>query len=343
MLNAETGTEAPASSSPFSIQHSAFSTRYSWRLLRAGPLLLDGGGMFGVIPRVLWSKAFTPDDLGRITLAQNCLLLERVGSDVGPRNVLIETGSGDKLGPKSRRIWGLTDRTVLTALAELNVAPESIDAVILSHLHFDHAGGLTRRAQPGERPTWTGPSESESGVVPSFPNAAIYVQRREWIDALANRSAMTRTYMKDNLEPLRDRVHLLDGVHAFPHGHTPDRDELPAEPAESRFVSAVPGIDAILVPGHTWGQQAIRFTDDRGRTVVFTPDVMPTVHHVGSAYNLAYDVEPYTSTLTRHWFLEEAASKDWLLVLDHEPGNPAVRVRPDGKGWYRLIPEEGIA
>ena len=92
------------------------------------------------------------------------------------------------------------------------------------------------------------------------------------------------------------------------------------------------------MPGHTWGQQAILFTDERGRTVVFTPDVMPTVNHVGAAYSLAYDVEPYTTMITKRWFLAEAAERDWLLILDHEPGNPCMRVRPDGKGWYVLVP-----
>ena len=99
----------------------------------------------------------------------------------------------------------------------------------------------------------------------------------------------------------------------------------------------LPGISVFLVPGHTWGQQAIKFIDDRGRTVVFTPDVMPTVHHVGAAHNLAYDVEPYTSTITRRWFLNEAVAGDWLLVLDHEPNEACVRVLEDGKGWFRLL------
>jgi glyoxylase-like metal-dependent hydrolase (beta-lactamase superfamily II) len=93
------------------------------------------------------------------------------------------------------------------------------------------------------------------------------------------------------------------------------------------------------LPGHTWGQQAILFTDDRGQTVVFTPDLMPTVHHVGAAYSLAFDIEPFVTMVNKRWFLDEAAKNDWLLVLDHEPGNPRVRVRTDGKGWYKLVEE----
>jgi glyoxylase-like metal-dependent hydrolase (beta-lactamase superfamily II) len=330
--------------SSFTLQHSEWSPRYSWRLLRAGPILLDGGGMFGVIPRALWSRALPPDDLGRVTLGHNCLLLHRIGQEGdGPRRVLIETGSGDKFGPKSRQIWGLTDDTVQHAVERAGLADIDIDAVIVSHLHFDHAGGLTRRARPGETPDWTGPSECESGVKLTFPSASVHVQRREWEDACVNRSVMTRTYLKENLEPIRDRLRLIDSPPPFPQGYIPERNELPASLASSRFTPIVPGIQGFLVPGHTWGQQAIVFTDDRNRTVVFTPDVLPTIHHVGSAYNLAYDVEPYTSTVTRHWFLEEAVKNDWLLVLDHEPGDPCQRVRPDGKEWYRLVPEEGVA
>ena len=106
------------------------------------------------------------------------------------------------------------------------------------------------------------------------------------------------------------------------------------------MTEVVPGIHVLLTPGHTWGQQAVLFTDASGRRVVFTPDVMPTAWHVGAAYNLAYDVEPYTSMITRRWFLQAAHEHDWHLVLDHEPGNPCQRVEPDGKGWFRLFPEE---
>jgi len=82
------------------------------------------------------------------------------------------------------------------------------------------------------------------------------------------------------------------------------------------------------------------FVDHRDRTVVFTPDILPTIMHVGAAYNMAYDVEPYTSTVSRHWFLESAVQEDWLLAIVHEPGNPCQRVKRDGKGWFRLESEE---
>jgi glyoxylase-like metal-dependent hydrolase (beta-lactamase superfamily II) len=326
-------------------------TRYRWRLLRAGKFKLDGGSMFGLVPRVVWSRSVPLDDKGRIQVQHNCLLLEREGAapiapsaGVNPRLVLVETGTGDKLDQKSREIFELEDRSILTALHEADCRPEDIEAVAVTHLHFDHAGGLTRLARAGETPDWTGPGSAPTphGVKRSFSNAKIFVQRREWDDALANRSVMTRTYFRDHLEPIREQLSLLDSPRPFITGLTPDRDELPISPVAHRITSIAPGIGVFLAPGHTWGQQAVIFQDTRGeggRTVVFVPDVMPTVAHLGAAYSLGYDVEPYTSMITRRWLLEEAAQNDWLLVLDHEPGNPCQRVRRNDKGWYDLIPE----
>jgi glyoxylase-like metal-dependent hydrolase (beta-lactamase superfamily II) len=197
--------------------------------------------------------------------------------------------------------------------------------VIVTHLHFDHAGGLTRK--------------SDSGPVLTFPNATVHAQSREWSDALANNSVMTRTYFRDHLDPIKDHVKLHDSVVPFDPEYTPGREELPESTLEERLTEVIPGVFVFRVPGHTWGQQAVLFRDDDDRTVVYTPDVMPSVYHVGAAYSLAYDVEAYTSMISKHWFLHEAAKRDWLLVLDHEPNTPLVRVRPDGKGWYKLEPE----
>jgi glyoxylase-like metal-dependent hydrolase (beta-lactamase superfamily II) len=320
--------------------------RYKATFLHAGRLLLDGGGMFGLIPRVVWSRSVPTDERNRIELAHNCILLESLAPDpeLGrPRRVLIEAGTGDKLDPKMADVFGLDGRTIETALAEKNVAPESIDSVIVSHLHFDHAGGLTRRVRPGETPDWTASapldrSGDADAVKLTFPNAEVIVQEREWLDAIANDSVMTRTYYRDHLEPLRPRLRLVDSQRPFPIGLRPHRDELPRIPLEQRTTRVLPGIFVFLVPGHTWGQQAILFHDEHGAPHVFTPDVMPTAWHSGSAYSLAYDVEPYTSMVSRHWLLREASERAWTLVLDHEPRTPRVRVRANDKHWFDLTP-----
>ena len=305
--------------------------RHAWRLLRAGPIVLDAGGMFGVIPRAVWSRMVTPDARHRIELAQNCLLLD---APAGGR-ILVEAGSGGKFSAKFRDLYGLGPRTVLDAVAEVQ-DPATVRHALVTHLHFDHVGGLTRPARDGEQPHWVGP---DGGVVRSFGAAEIVVQAREWHDAVANTSVITRTYLRENLEPLAPCLRLVESPSPFPPGALPRRDALPAGRLEDRLTEVLPGIHVFLAPGHTWGQQAVLFTDDRGRTVVFTPDLLPTVYHVGAAASLAYDVEPYTTMLTKRWFLAEAAARDWLLVLVHEPTTPCVRVRPDGRGWFVLEPE----
>lgn len=312
--------------------------RYHWKLLRAGTFKLDAGSMFGLIPRVVWSRAVPVDDRGRMTVQHNCLLLESEspGPEGRPVRVLIETGSGDKLDAKSRDIFDLESRSILTALAEAGTEPEAIDAVVVTHLHFDHAGGVTRLPRAGEEPEWRDPASPGHGVVRTFPRAKIYAQAREWSDALANRSVMTRTYFRDHLDPIRDQIVLVDSPRPFPAGYTPGRDELPYAEPDLMTTPTAPGVEVFLTPGHTWGQQAIRFQDTRGRTIVFTPDVMPTRAHNGAAYSLGYDVEPYTSMVTRHWFLRAAARKGWTLVLDHEPGNPVVTVTENARGWFDL-------
>ncbi|MDX2146914.1 MAG: MBL fold metallo-hydrolase [Planctomycetota bacterium] len=307
--------------------------------------------MFGLIPRAVWQRTAPIDDKGRLLVQHNCLLLEWDGpiptgdaklAGGVPRRVLLEAGTGDKLDAKNREIFAMEDRSILDALREKNIAPESIDLVLVTHLHFDHAGGLTRMPRAGETPDWTGPASSfgssrgDHGVNRTFPNARVVVQEREWRDALANRSVMTRTYFRDHLEAIESQLVLVDSPRPFAPGTTPDRDTLPLAPAELRRTPIAPDLDVMLVPGHTWGQQAMLFTDSRGRTVVFTPDVMPTSHHLGAAYSLAYDVEPYTSMISKRWLLDAAATHDWLLVLDHEAGHPVRRVKHDGKGWFTL-------
>lgn len=270
------------------------SVSFEWRILRAGRLHLDGGSMFGVVPKPMWSKLVTPDALNRIPLQTNCLLLHRPAiGDQRSTHTLIETGFGSKWSDKERGFYDLERRDITDALREVGVAPEQIAHVIVTHLHFDHAAGLTRLDAGGK-------------AVPTFANAEVFVQRREWDDALANRSTMNRTYLRDHLDPLADRVRLVDGE-----------------------AEVLPGITVWPMPGHTWGQQAVRFNDAQG-TVVFAGDVLPTANHVGLPFSLAYDMEPYTSMLSKKRLYEQAIANDWRLALDHEPGEHIVfRVRED--------------
>jgi glyoxylase-like metal-dependent hydrolase (beta-lactamase superfamily II) len=303
--------------------------------------------MFGLIPRSVWSRSVPTDEKGRITVQHNCLLLRQNGAPGSgtPRTIVIEVGTGNKLDAQSKELFALEDRSIDVALREAGCEASSVTDVLVSHLHFDHAGGLTRLPHAGETAEWTGPAggmagnRPEHGVVRTFANATLVVQKREWEDALANRSLMTRTYFRDHLEPMMGHVRLLDSDAPYERWRTPDRDELPRLRLEQRWREAAPGVFAFVVPGHTWGQQAVVFQESSGQWVCFVPDVLPTLAHAGAAYSLAYDVEPYASMLSKQWLLREASERNWLLVLDHEAGNPVCVAKPNGKGWFTL---EGV-
>jgi glyoxylase-like metal-dependent hydrolase (beta-lactamase superfamily II) len=270
--------------------------RWSWTLLRAGAFRLDGGSMFGVVPKALWARRSPPDAENRIALQCNCLLLES-----GGRRVLVETGYGDKWDARGREMFAMEERSVRIALAEVGVAPEQIDAVIVTHLHFDHAGGLTTLDEAGR-------------AVPSFPRAEVIVQRQEWEDALANRSTMGRTYLRDHLDPIADRVRLIEGE-----------------------AEVLPGLVVWPMVGHTWGQQALRFEDEAG-VICFPGDVMPTIEHAGLAWNMAYDMLPFTNMQSKTALLNRALAEAWRILIDHEPGAPLVRVvEPPEKPGARAL------
>ena len=267
---------------------------WDWTVLRAGTLRLDGGGMFGVVPRAIWSRLTPPDEANRIGLQTNCLLLR-----CRDRVVLVETGCGGKWSDKARAIFAIEERTVADAIREQGISPGDVTDAIVTHLHFDHAGGLTKVA--GEE------------VVPVFERADVHVQGREWEDALANRSTMTGTYLRTHLDPIADRMRLLDGEQAI-----------------------LPGVRSWPMPGHTWGQQAV-LIDTADGVVCLPGDVCPTRHHVGAPYSMGYDMLPYQNMLSKRLLLERAAAESWTLVLDHEPGDAAFKVYADGD-WYALDP-----
>lgn len=286
--------------------------------------------MFGNAPRALWSRWMAPDDQNRIPLACRCLLVQEEG-----RNVLLEAGIGAFFEPAMRARFGVVEdgHVLLDSLARAGLAPEDIDVVVLSHLHFDHAGGLTRLPRPG-----SGESTDPRTPPLSFPNARVITQRLEWEDAKANRSTMHATYLPDHLTPeVGERLTLVDGAPP----PLDDRGGLPARDAWFSFTPVAPGIEVFRVPGHTPGQQAVKIDAAGGRTLVYVPDVMPTAWHASPTANMAYDMEPYVSMLQRGALLDLAATNHWLLCLDHEPGEHAVfEVEADREkpGRHRLVP-----
>jgi glyoxylase-like metal-dependent hydrolase (beta-lactamase superfamily II) len=268
-------------------------------VLDGGGLKLDGGAMFGLIPKAVWSRAYPADEQNRIQLACNCLLVEWPGSD---RRLLIETGTGAKYGPKEQGIFDI-DPThwIVPMLTRAGVDPASISDVVVSHLHFDHAGGLT--------------CERDGRLWPTFPSARVHVHRAEFEDARANCGIMTATYREENFAPIdeRDGWHILDG---------------PGEVA--------PGVSTILTPGHTRGHHSVVVTG-RDRLLVFGGDVMPTRHHVGAAYNMGYDLFPLDNRTSKQKLLAWLAERRGLLALDHEVDTPVLSVRKAGE-WFEVEP-----
>lgn len=255
--------------------------------------------MFGLIPKTMWSRWIEADESNRIALATRSLLVEsRDGL------ILVEAGCGDKWSDRERTMYALERRTVVDALAERGVEPGEIRHVVLTHLHFDHAGGLTTLV--------------DDAPAKVFPEARIHVQRREWEDALANRSTMTKTYLRSHLDPIADCVELHDGE---------------ASPLE--------GISLLPTPGHTWGHQSIlvegRSVDGFDgaplpTTVLFAGDACPTIHHAHPAASLGYDMMAFESMCSKLEILGRAARENWLVALDHDASHALVRaVESDGR------------
>ncbi len=268
-------------------------------LLSGGALRLDGGAMFGIIPKALWSRRTPHDEQNRIQLACNCLLVEWNSGRAG----IVETGHGAKYAPREREMFAIdAEHWLLPSLCAAGVDPLAISTVVVTHLHFDHAGGLTRPADDG-------------GLLPTFPSAKVHVQRQEFEDARANFGIMTMTYREENYTPLdaAGAWALLDGE-----------------------AEVAPGLHVLPSRGHTRGHQSVLIRGSEG-CVLFPGDVLPTLGHAGAPYNMGYDLLPLDNRETKLRLLGRAADERWLIVIDHEPRTPVVRAARDGN-WFVLSP-----
>ena len=275
----------------------------SLELVPTGRFRLDGGAMFGVVPKVLWERVSPPDEKNRIELALNCLLVRD-----GKRTIIVETGMGEKWGPKEREIYALRSSGGLREeLLRRGVAPESVDVVILTHLHFDHAGGATIARNPGE-------------VVPAFPNATYYVQREEWEFATHANERTRASYLPENFQPL-----FQEGMLRFLQGEE----------------EVLPGISVLPLPGHTPGLQGVLLRSG-GMTALFPSDLIPTVAHLPIPYIMGYDVLPLTTLETKKRIFPRALREGWRLLLVHEPATP-IGVLQEDKGKITFKPLEGEA
>jgi glyoxylase-like metal-dependent hydrolase (beta-lactamase superfamily II) len=250
---------------------------------------LDGGAFFGVVPKVLWQKKVQVDEKNLVPAGLNSVVVR-----TGKHTVLIETGIGNKLPEKMARIYGQPAH-LLENLAAAAVAPEDIDVVINTHLHFDHSGWNTVRQ--GER------------VVATFPNANYFVQEGEWTHAHENQRDSV-SYLTDNYDPLVEsgQMKLLHGDHEI-----------------------VPGISVKVFPGHTRDMQAV-IVKSGSQTACYISDLIPTSAHIELNWVMAFDLYPLQTVESRKRYYAEAIPEKWLTMFTHDPNQPWAYVEKDEKG-----------
>ena len=279
--------------------------RYQVHAIQAGRQMLDGGAMFGVVPKMLWQRRIAADDRNRIPLGMRCLLIEHESG-----LVLLDTGAGNKEDPKFVDIYGIDNaapdiepdgsrRTALEAgLRHLGHAPADVTLVINTHLHFDHAGGNTF-------------ADAAGTVLPSFPNARYVVQAGEYDWATHTNERTGASYFTRNWDPIRatGKFELVEGD-----------------------VEVVPGIRVIKTPGHVPHHQSI-VIDGGDETACYLGDVCPTAHHLPLPWIMGYDVEPLVTLESKRALLARAEQERWLMIFEHDWHTAWGRVKHDGKAY----------
>jgi len=267
--------------------------------IQAGGQKLDGGAMFGIVPKPLWERRIQPDERNRIQLGMRCLVIEHESGIV-----LVDTGAGNKETDKFVGLYGIENagangRTLLEdGLAQIGVRPEDVSIVIDTHLHFDHAGGNTF-------------VDADGVVRASFPNARYVVQRGEWIYATHTNERTAGSYFPHNFAPIasQDRFDLVDGEREI-----------------------VYGIRVVPTPGHTPFHQSVLIESD-GETAFYPADLVPTASHLPLAWIMGYDVEPLVTLETKRALLGKAARDGWRVIFEHDATVVSGRVKVDGKGF----------
>jgi glyoxylase-like metal-dependent hydrolase (beta-lactamase superfamily II) len=287
------------------VTHISFKVgRLTCHAIEGGTVRLDGGAMFGVVPKVLWQRRIPPDERNRIPLAMRCLLIEHPDG-----LVLLDTGLGNKEDAKFRDIYGVDNagrggRTrVEDALERLGHEPADIAWVINSHLHFDHAGGNTYREDGG------GP---DGPVRVSFPRAKYVVQKRELEFARRLNERTAASYLPPNFESISFTA--LNGE---------------AEP--------VPGIRCVPTPGHTPGHQSV-LVENGGERLCFLADVVPTSAHLPLPWIMGFDIEPLVTLESKRRLYARAEAEGWLLFFEHDPEVAVGRLAREGKGFGLVEP-----
>lgn len=252
---------------------------YELHSIETGRFGLDGGAMFGVVPKALWSRKIEPDSANRIPMAMRSLLLTK-----GDLVILIDNGLGHKVNDKFRSNYAVDyDHSDLNrSLADLGLSPLDVTHLVFTHLHFDHCGGSTAR------------NGDETELV--FKNAEHIVQRSHWDWALKSNQRERASFLAENLQPIQEQANLR-----FVDGETDLFD----------------GVSTIVVNGHTEGQQLIKI-EDKDRAVIFAADLVPTSVHVSPAWGMSYDLNPLKAISEKERLYNEHFSDNCTLFLEHD-------------------------
>lgn len=268
--------------------------KYEINIIESGTFALDGGAMFGIIPKALWERTNPPDNSNRITLATRNLLLIS-----NSKKILVDNGMGSDWDEKSKEIYKIDqeENSIDKSLKKINLSKDDITDVILTHLHFDHTGGSI--------------TKENGNLIPAFTNAAYYVQKQNYNWALNPSDRDKGSYIKEKFYPLEQHgvLNLLNGGENFD-------DE----------------IELIIVNGHTFGQQLLKISDS-SNTILFCADLFPTTSHVRIPYVMGYDIQPLETVKEKKMLLNRITEEGWRLFFEHDPFYPLASIKKTDKGF----------
>ncbi len=268
---------------------------YSISIIETGYVSLDGGAMFGVVPKTLWSRTNPADDLNRIVLSMRILLIRTAG-----KVILVDTGVGRKMSDKLQKIYNVdhTTHNLENGLKKAGIEPESVTDVIITHMHFDHIGGATYHNTNNE-------------LVLTFPNAMHHIQKKQWEWAMHPSEKDGASYMQENYMPIKEnnKLNLIDG------------------PGE-----LFPGLELVTFNGHTPFMQAPKISDGQN-TLFYAADLFPTASHIPLPYIMGYDILPMQTLAEKKELLPRAVEENWTLLFEHDPFHVAGSVQKTPKGF----------
>lgn len=261
--------------------------------IETGDFRLDGGAMFGVVPKTLWERGIPADDKNRIPMTMRCLLIRSKNTG---KVYLIDNGAGTKFNDKMTDIYQLdqTEKNLEVSFNEHGFSFDDVTDIIFTHLHFDHCGGTTY-------------FDDNNELKHTFRNATYHVIESHWQTAIDPNAREKASFLPENINPIKEsgRLNLVEEGHQYE-----------------------PGLDSITVNGHTKGQQLPKITHD-GKSIVFVADLLPTHIHVPLPWVMGYDMYPAQTLTEKNEFLKQAASEDWNLYLEHDAEQEMIRIQQD--------------